>query len=354
MKAQTACGLLICVAILAAPAFSQVGPDYGFSWSTITNAGNRNTTIEEAPRLGPPWVDPFLPIGAVDHEYRIATTEVSTAQWFEFVQAYSPYYSGNPNDLHFTGPWISLSGDQYVMNAGAADRPAAMSWRYAARYVNWLNNDKRPDRDAFESGAYDTATFSTNPDGTYNDQREHSPDARFWIPTLNELTKAAYYDPNRYGDGVEGYWLYPNGTNTPLVPGYPEEGGQTSAGLSPGAPNAHWLDIGSYPDVLTPWGLLDASGGVAEWTESIGEGVTARVVRGTAQYDPGSEILDRLDYLGFQAPHAGLAIGLRVASAVPGSGTLPALVLLSVLHLKGRRRCQTDWDSASRSSSCSP
>lgn len=201
-------------------------PDYGFTWSTITHPGNRPANQTEAPILFPPFSTPALHVGAVNHEYRIATTEVSVADWFEFVQAYQPHYRGSPADNTFTSFWIDYnsSSGTYFIQDGAANRPAGMAWRLAARYVNWLHNDKRLDQAAFETGVYDTSTFFTNPDGTFTDQRQHSPGARFWIPTLDEWTKAVYYDPDRYGEGQEGYWLYPNGTNTELISGDPENG----------------------------------------------------------------------------------------------------------------------------------
>lgn len=316
----------------------QAPPDYGFTWSTITHATNRHANEIEAPQLYPPYSVPALPLGGVDHEYRIATTEVSVSQWFEFVQAYAPCWQGNPNDLTFTSLWIDWQGGTtYSIRPGAENRPAGMSWRVAARYVNWLHNDKRLDQDAFENGVYDTSTFSTNPDHTFNDQPVHSPDARFWISTLDEWTKAVYYDPNRYGEGQDGYWMYPNGTNTPLIPGYPEDGGQTSAGLSPGAPNAHWLDIGSYPDVLTPWGLVDASGGVGEWCETISRDFSTRAIKGSAQYSIIPEFLDRVDVINGTSPDVGGLIGIRLASVVPGPGALPGLVL-GILIFATRKR----------------
>lgn len=101
----------------------------------------------------------------------------------------------------------------------------------AARYCNWPTNGKRPERDAFENGAYDTSTFTTNSAGTFNDQRTHTPGASFWIPTVDEWIKAAYYDPNRYGNGVEGYWLYNNQSNTAPIYNAPWNGGESNGGI---------------------------------------------------------------------------------------------------------------------------
>src|SRR2546423_4156406 len=62
-------------------------PDYGIDFVTVGAPGNVAASPIDYPDLG----DPF---GAVDHDYRIARTELTVAQWFPFVQAYSAV---NPN-----------------------------------------------------------------------------------------------------------------------------------------------------------------------------------------------------------------------------------------------------------------
>lgn len=168
------------VTVIAGSARAQPAPDYDFQWATITHAGNRPASVAEAP-----FLMEFPAPGRVDYEYRIARTEVTVAQWFEFVQAYAPYYTGARSASAFVGlSIVPTSTDPtqpagYRILNGEENRPASMSWRYAARYVNWLHNDKRPEREAFEQGVYDTSTFTQNPDGSYNDQLTRSPGARF-------------------------------------------------------------------------------------------------------------------------------------------------------------------------------
>ncbi len=55
-------------------------------WATITHPGNE-------PYWLPPQFpgEPPRPIGRVDYEYQISKTEVTAAEWFEFVDAYAPY-----------------------------------------------------------------------------------------------------------------------------------------------------------------------------------------------------------------------------------------------------------------------
>jgi formylglycine-generating enzyme required for sulfatase activity len=258
--------VLLAAATAAVTAPALAAPDAnGYEWATITHPGNRPTNDAETAFPG----DRF---GAVDHEYRIATTEVTVGQWFEFVLAYEPYYvypgAGNVAGIEFTGMSIRASfGVIEIMSGHSTERPTSMGWEYAARYCNWLHNDKAPGQWAFETGVYDTSTFTFNDDGSANHQRTRSPGARYWIPTFDEWVKAAYYDPDRYGDGIEGYWHYGNGSDTrPIGALAPDEGGEQNAGDI--GDFRFPFDVGSFAPVQSPWGLMDVSGGVEEWTES--------------------------------------------------------------------------------------
>jgi len=147
-----------------------------------------------------------------------------------------------------------------------------------------------------------------------------------------------YYDPNRHGDGQEGYWAHPIGHDTPAVPGYPEDGGETSAGIPfPPDFDASWhVPVGAYPHISSPWGLLDGSGSAGEWTGSGEPG--GRYARGTNDFDELWFLFDRIDaYLGAPPPNFG-GIGFRLASAVPAPAAFPVL-FLSALICPRRRKC---------------
>lgn len=76
---------------------------------------------------------------------------------------------------------------------------------------------------------------------------------------MDEWIKAVYFDPDHGGTGQAGWWDQPNGSDTPLIPGLPGEG-ETTADLFTDD-GAWFIPLGSYPDVQSPWGLLDVSGG---------------------------------------------------------------------------------------------
>ena len=281
-------------------------PDYGHDFVVIGDPGNRPVNIEEGGRFFPPYAPEGFRVGQVNYRYRMSRTEVTVGQWLEFVNAYAPYYEGYANATEFTGEWIyyNVTAGEYRAFAGSDNFPTDMGWRYAARYCNWLHNGKSLEQAAFESGAYDTSTFGQDADGNYTDQREHNSGALFWIPTLDEWTKAMHWDP-ALNSGEGGYWRYPHSSNLEPVAGPPGVG-ETNAGTS------KFYDVGSYPTVQSPWGLLDGSGGQREWLES-GE-ATERYLRGSSwALPPRVDILDRL---GISAPVAS-AGGLRLVSVVP-------------------------------------
>ncbi len=328
----------VCIAISAwsMSALSTAGvqldftTEYGMEFVTIGDPGNRPTRPEEG---NPIFADQHLPRGAVDYEYRIARTEVTIGQYFEFVDAYFPLdfkrtgrVLGNSD---FTGLGIATNlGGAFIRPGISPNSAANMSWEYAARYVNWLHNDKVNQAWAFDAGVYDTSTFTENPDGTFNHQATHASDARLWIPTQDEWIKAGYWDPNK-DDGKGGYWLFPNSSDTESIPGLlPEEGGERNAGPSGGI---FPLDVGSFTDIQSPWGLFDLAGGESEWSETISSKMRPqrRLIHGTRWTNAtfGDPIFPN-DIVGSGRSGGVRTIwGLRLAAAVPSIGTIPIMMV---------------------------
>jgi hypothetical protein len=331
------------------------GQDYGYQWATITHAGNRPVNQTEAPFLFPPWVQTLRPYGQVNHEYRITTTEVTNAQWYEFVRAYAPYWTGPSADISLSSRFISAttsrprSADDWVLVPGTENWPAqGMSWIYAARFTNWLHNNKQSDLASFERGVYDVPSpaFDGIPplDGFLPSVPTRSASARFWLPSQDEWIKAAHYDPNRYGPGQDGYWRYTDGTNNVPVQGWPENGGTTDANM-PSEPGGIYriLDVGSYTNVRTPWGLLDANSGASEYTDTLfPDGQTSAgqrygvVSMGLARFGVGPGGREgRIDGT-VNGAVSSFFSGIRIASVVPAPNTLAVSIMLAVLSRRRR------------------
>ena len=341
--------LFVCgctVGFLAYPTYpSGAIPDYDFDWVTIGDLGN-------APYEGGPFGD-LAGRGSVNYQYRMSRLEVASAQWLDFMNIFAPQ-SDDPSGFAFPG----ASGIHHVAGAPAGTFElvpffenagmipvTGITWRAAAMYVNWLQNDKSTEWEAIMSGAYDVSTFGRNPDGTFNDQLTHSPDARFWIPTLDEWIKAAHYDPNRCGPGQGGWWLYSHSSDDPPLPGPPGEG-ETSAGEFEN-PFPHWqIPLGSYPDVQSPWGLLDLSGAASEWLEEVNYDVNGPRERFLDGEWAGAPIFqddrDKVYVTDISHPQGSFNTGLRIASAVScrsdinGDGVIDLMDLSDLLDCFGQ------------------
>lgn len=305
--------------------------DHGYEWSNIGHGRN-------ADWVGQNPNNPFMTVrvGGVDHRYRIAKTEVTNRQYFEFVQAYAPFISQqSAGSIQFTGLGIGVSGGGgYSLAEATADHAATVGMRYATRYVNWLNNNKVNEAWAFESGVYDTSTFGSVGGGStqITDQRERSEGARYFLPTRDEWIKAVHFDPDRYGEGMEGYWLYTYSSDTAPVSGAPgTPGAQTNAGMGPTSD----FPILSYPDQQTPWGLFDASGSATEWLETMTSPGGGRLAESSNQVTHPSLLADRISNTQGGTPST--LHGFRIASVVPGPST-SMLALTALLAARTRRR----------------
>lgn len=255
--------LCTCLAALnASPAFADDSfSAYGFDFVRITDPGNRDTNDDELPGAR---------VGGVEYEYSMCVTEVTVAQHLEFVEAYFPLYvirTGNKVAFSdFTGPLIHAAfGQVSIVPGHQPDEPSEISWEYAARLLNWFHHGKVIEEWAFDTGAYDTSTFTQDHLGNWLHQEKHDPQARFWLPTRDEWMKAGFWDPTK-NNGQGGYWQFPNRSDIEPRLGLPSQGGERNAGeREHGFP----LPVGSYAQVQSPWGLLDMSGGQTELFESV-------------------------------------------------------------------------------------
>lgn len=318
-------------------------PDYGFNFITIGDVGNAAYQGNDPRGLTGGR-------GSVDYEYRMARTEVTTAQYVEFANAWASA-GGNPLTIQPTFWGAVFTGFQWEIEPGKEMLPlGGVSWREAAYFVNWLHNGKPTGQmQAFLNGAYDASTFGSVP-GTqvFTDQSSRSPGARYWIPSLDESMKATHYDPNRYGPGAGGWWVFNDTSDTQPVPGLPGVG-ETTAGMEIHISDAFDVPLESYPETRTPWGLLDASGGAGEHTEGwYREDLFGRQYRlwrgnpGGENYGIPGDIIPSVDMVwrGLDSnPDSSLPyVSLRVASVVPAPGVSLPIISCGLLASVRRRR----------------
>lgn len=315
--------------------------DAGWDWALVDHAGNSGYV----PPLMPPGTPNIVPAGTgrVDYEFRISRTELQTDQWMAFVNAFPvavQAMGGLPNfwgaSFDFTRP---LNERCYltpgIQNASMVS-VSGISFLASAAYCNWLCGGKSNNPAVLRDGAYDLSIFFDT--GIRPAAYTRQAGARYWIPSLNEATKAFFYDPNRYGANQGGYWQFSNSSDVAPVWGMPTSGGEANAGTDFNV----YLPIGSYPTVQTPWGLLDAAGcGGPEWTDTQD---VAGVFRGMFTHGSGYSSSGQYEDAAFWASAriGHLPVGsFRLATTVPAPAASVFLVFVVTGGLQRARRSRT-------------
>ena len=312
-------------AAFVTPAFAVVNIDF----ASIGNAGNAADAATGSL------------YGAVASAYQIARNETTISQYAEFLNAVAKtdtysLYSTSMTTSYING--ISRGGVSgsftYSVASGSANKPITyVSWFDAARFTNWLHNGQ-------PGGAQDAATTE---DGAYTLNGAVSGvsvsknvGATVWIPSESEWYKAAYYDPNKGGVGVGGYWQQANQSDTMAGNTI---GVANSAnyydGDYVGYPGAALTDVGAYGlNSDSAYGTNDQAGNVFEWNDAVISG-SSRGLRGGA-WGNFASILPASYRNSYAPAFEGGGVGFRVASVPEPSAV--ALTLLSVSACLTRRR----------------
>lgn len=293
--------------------------------------------------------------GAVGYKYHIARNETSLSQYAEFLNAvaatdthnlYEPSMAMASNG-NIAGISRSGSSGSYTYAViGSGDRPVTyVSWFDAARFANWLHHGQPTGALAAgstEDGAY-TLLGAVSGTGFIK-----NPGAKVWIPSENEWYKAAYYDPNKGGAGVGGYWLHANQsdsmtTNTVGVDGAANffDGDYVGSGTSTPPIGNALTNVGLYgPGSQSSYGTNDQGGNVWEWNDAVIVSGVSRGLRGGSWGDGSGSLSSatRVDNpVFFPVGVENAYIGFRVA-AVPEPSALLLTVLFSGGLLARRRR----------------
>jgi sulfatase modifying factor 1 len=297
--------------------------------------------------------------GSVSYEYRIGKTEVTNAQYVEFLNAvaasdpYGLYHVVMSNDTRggitrdgLSGSYTyEVKGDSIGNGPGGADgdnytygdKPVVwVSWYDSIRFANWLHNGQG--RGDTETGAYTLGPLDSSGIPIDSDSITRNPGAIWFLPSEDQWYKAAYHQ----NDGVTGnYWDYPTATDTVPDNNLPSADTGNSANfwdpsLTTGDPSYPMTDAGAYTLSDSPYGTFDQGGNAIEWNETLISPFT-RDIRGGAWTPLSlSDSLSSSSRRNFFPTSASSVIGFRVAS-IPEPSTL-LLAALSALGLLMRRR----------------
>ena len=267
----------------------------------------------------PPDVNPN-PAGSVPYKYRIGKYEISE-QMIDKANA--------------------LGGLGITKDTRGPDKPAmSVTWYEAARFVNWLNTSTGSfPAYKFDAGGslqlWEPSDPGYNPNNLYRNRR-----ASYFLPSIHEWHKAAYYDPNA---GV--YYDYPTGSDS--VPdgidfvGDPDFKAVFNDGGNNGGPN----DITNV-GVLSALGTAGQGGNVWEWEETAFDRINdqaneQRRIPGGSWGDIHTVMHASNTLIGIGPLFDANFVGFRVASVIPepGSLTLLGIGFVALISVRRKRCC---------------
>jgi MYXO-CTERM domain-containing protein len=309
---------------LAAGLFAAPASAVPIQWVTVGDAGNAGQAANGR--------------GAVDYEYRIMKHEWTNDLYARFLNAIDPDGT-NPNGIWsasmgsdarggiaFTSG--TTAGLKYGVRADMGDKPVTfVTWFDAARVANWLHNGglNYATSDASAGAPQNTGAYTLGT-ATTGDGPEKNGDARFYVPTLDEWYKAAFYK----GSGTNaGYWQYATRFDADPTPISADAAGNGLAGGAGNTANfaygADWNELNGNVTTVgsnggpSAYGTFDQNANVREWIDD-----------GTPSFPQGSTGGGwRNDVFGLNvtsfvsATSADDALGFRLASpvAVPEPST---------------------------------
>lgn len=290
-------------------------------------------------------------VGSVPYAFRMARTELTNAQYVEFLNAVAtsdPYGLFDPPST--IASWVGIAREgspgnySYSVKVPASGQGpggtdytyetkpvVGVSWFDGLRFANWLHNGQGGGDT--ETGAYTLLGGTPIPSNWQSITR--NPGAKWWLPNDNEWYKAAYYD-----SVTRAFYDFPTGTDTPPTRNLPSADTGNSANFLLGATGKEFFpftDVGAYMLSGSPFGTFDQGGNVKEWTETTFNVLGNRLVRGgswrvVVNYLSASQLdshypTDEYHWLGF-----------RVATVIPEPSTLVLLGLGVLLFARRMRR----------------
>jgi autotransporter-associated beta strand protein len=260
---------LACFAVfLAFASASPAARAISLDWVTVGDSGNAADAYNSS------WGMSF---GAVSSPYRIMKYEFTTANYVDYLNSVDPLGT-NPNSvvnsyqIQFGGivNTGTINGSRYSVAAGRGNLPFGVSWFQAARVANWLHNGQG-------SGSTETGAYTLNGLNSGYEAPFVNPGATFFLPSIDQWYKAAYY---KGGSQSAGFWTYATQSNTQPSPVSvnlsTNDGSAGPNGNFANAGGGYWNSVmhGNPANVGTSggpsaYGTFDMSGNVWEWTNRI-------------------------------------------------------------------------------------
>jgi len=343
--------LAFAVASLAATAF---GAPISIEMVVIGDPGNQGTPVPQ-----PQLADQIRPdTGAVADVFRIGKYETTNAEYAAFLNAVDP--TGlNPNSIY--NPQMTTDqvngGIQFLPGNGASGGWVAKSgfelkpvnyvnWFSAARFVNWLAGGQRNGSQGIADmeGGFAGSAYDLPSNRISGAVVPRNAGATFFLPSLDEFYKAAYYSGTANGSN---YWTY--GTQNDVAPLASTQvtdqslANVSNYGLANGATTGV-VDVDFYSNAFSAYGIYGAFGNVIELTDTPSPSNSGLVMGGGASWRAPQEAA--LNWSGAQIRYINGStmsdsFGFRVA-AVPEPGTMAlagaAVAGLACRHLVRRRR----------------
>lgn len=288
---------------------------------TVT-VGNPGNTPEPTP-LGP--------YGGVGYPYNIGATEVTNAQYTEFLNAvawddtnslYNMSMAGGFGGITRSGPIGAFS---YSTVPGRENHPVNfVSFWDAARFANWMHNGQPfgpQDNSTTENGAY-TLTAA----GISGNTVTRNAGWQWAVTNSNEWYKAAYHQPAGLGGDGDNYWLYPTSSNTAPT-------GAQANYLPSGIGNT--VPVASYGPNY--YGAYDMAGNVYEWSDTL----LAPPVRGPLWGGAFDNVAGWLTPLNAYTPPPFTEreqVGFRLVTIIPAPSAAVLLAVGAVAGTLRRRR----------------
>lgn len=294
---------------------------HGFSSVAAADAfgnGANTFTIDFVPIGNPgnlPDANPN-PAGAVPYDYRIGKYEISE-QMIDKANA--------------------LGGLGVTKDTRGPDKPAtSITWYEAAKFANWLDTSTgSTPAYKFDAGGnfqlWLPSDVGYDPNNFYRNKLAH-----YFLPSLNEWHKAAYYDP------VAGhYWQYPTGSDS--VPDGVDFVGDTTfdAVFYDGGLNAGPNDVTDV-GLVSPYGTASQGGNVDEWDETAFDRINNvpnenRDIVGGSWGTEATALVAQHTGIGILPTLEGESIGIRIGSVVPEPSTLAIISTAFVALVLGMR-----------------